>query len=623
MNKLHSFLKTQILAAQHFQEPLDKPAITWLKSGGAAQGKEWLTERKFPKAVLKSYDEGMKALIAKKDFEDDIDPHLQEVQEAVKDRLPKLQKDTTIPMADIKSLKDVSLVIRTESDAAWARLESDIGRFKDADLNRLLAPKVESSAAYVKAVKAKYKALTGKEGMDLDPKDAAELREKKPEKYKAYLAARREYTNVSKKAHQAHVRASGSHLMDVAKARKHLESKGYRSGIPEGFEGKLDENGRLHTIHGEPILGAPGSGKVKMNPNYTKGSSEYVFTGRPGFGEQDQYYYTAGAKAGAIQKKAAKVDELSGKIGDLRKKWGEGLRSKDASTRITAAILEACYHTSARIGNLSNKNDGMTTLKGKNIKVNGDTITFSYQGKSGQQQKHVMRGDDPISKKAIEIIKSLKADSKPDDLLFRDKNRRIGSRQVNDYFTSLGAPTTVHKMRHVRGNAIMKEALKGKPKTDDEKKITEFLTSALTKVGEQLGHFNKGEVTFATALQSYVSASLVENYYKSYNIRPPTRIQKVIDQAKAEEGLPVKNPQEVEHHGDVEAVKEVKAPKVPVKKAPVKPAPTPKLEEPAPSLRLLPTKAPAWFEKMSGKEQRKYIKENPGTKLKPTKLLGS
>lgn len=667
MSNIHDFIKTQLLAAAHFQETLDEGGKKWLKSGGIADGRKFLEERKFPKSVIKAYDTAMKNVLAGKDFEEDVDPHLQEVQNAVKERLPKLTKDTSIPIADIKTLKDVSLILRTESDSAWARVEKDIGRLRDEDLNRIIAPAVESSSKYVKDLKAAFKKLTGKDGTDfrdleeLADLDTDEYREavkkimgKKPAAAKEFTKARSEYTKASKKAHMAHVRASGSHLMDVETAKKHLESKGFRHSIPEGFKGKLDENGRIHTEHGEPIAGGI-SGTVKMNPKYEKGSSVNVLTYYPPGAKTPQYLFTAGAKANAIQKKSQKVDELSDKIGDLRKKWGADLNSKDPSTRIAAAILEACYHTSARIGNLSNKNDGMTTLKGRNVKVNGDTVTFSYTGKSDQQQKHVMKGDDPISKKAVEIIKALKENAKPDDLLFRNKNRRVGSRQVNDYFTSLGSPTTVHKMRHVRGNAIMKEELKKKPKTDDDKKITAFLTAALAKVGEQLGHFNKGEVTFATALQSYVSPSIVEKYYDSYNIRPPARIQKVIDQAKKDNGEPTTKLQDLPHHGDVaekpkvpRAVKRVakeekEAPKPRVVKKVEKPAPKPlrqvkKVEKPEPKerkptrtvkhielgpLSAQPVKTPAWFQKLSGNAQRTYIKENPHTKLKPTKLPGS
>lgn len=643
MNNLQKFIKTQILAAHLYDGPLPKSAKDWIKNEGIPAGDAIMAQYKVPAAARKQWAAAAGKLAKGAKHEDIVDDFA-EIAGATKAILPKIHKDTSVHINDLKTLRDIALVNHKGSDAAWLRLTKDIGRLKDPDLNAITPVNVEKPEPYVRAMKKAWKTLTGKDGKDgmtMTPDESAAHKAKNPEAHAAFLKARRAYTQIGKEALRAHVRSTGDHLIDAHDAVKHLTSNGYSHNVPKGFVGKLDENGRLHTVHGEAIAGGV-NGEVKMNPDYKKGGKMNVFTGRPFGSQQDQYYFTVAAKAHAAVSKQKKVSALTDKIGEIRKKWTKHLDGgANDKTALMAAMLETSYQTQTRIGNKGNKTDGeetfgLSTLQPKHIKIEGNKVTISYKGKSGQSQKHVMVGEDAASKKAIAIIKELKERAaSPTSDLWTIGKKRVDSRSVNEYFTKeLGSPTTNHALRSMKGNLIMREELAKRPKTSDEKKVVDFLNKALLKVGKQLGHFNKGEITPNTALQSYVDPQIIDDYfghYKEHGIRPPAKMQAVIDKLRQAEGIPVN----VEHHGTTDSTPDEPA-STPKKAAPSKPDKVqtikklpavqklqkklPPAKAPEPSLYQAPVAAPAWFKAMTGKEQREYLKEHPNSKLKPTKV---
>lgn len=608
---LRSFLKVQILAAHLHEQPLSKEDKAWLKEN-LPSALQFMEEHKFLKRDQKVLTNAVGEMIGGAGYEDIAQP-FHHIASSLRLKLPKLTKDTSIKSEELKLLRDVVLVNRRGSEPAWARLKKSIGQLRDTTLNTKFAPaEMEDPEPYHKNIRRLVKRLTGKEADTLTKEQSAELKQTKPELLKEFVKARNALGRVSKEAHRAFVRSSGKHLVDADAAIRHMHRHGYVHTIPKGFEGQLDENAKLYTKYGELIKGAPGE-SVKMNPDYVKGSTEHVFISKPKFGETKQYAFTMNAKAIAARRKAEKVEDLTNNIDEIRSKWLKDLQSDDPKRQTLAAMLETIYQTSARVGNKGSQKAGvkttesrfgLTTLKGKHIKVEPTKAVFSYLGKSAQRQRHVLPGNTATNKRVLKIMARLKEGKRPAEDFWMVGKKRISSGALNKYFQELGSPTTIHKLRHMKGNQILREEFKSKPKTKNEQRINSFLLKSLTKVGKQLGHFNKGKVTPGTALQAYVTPGIVEKYYKDYGVRPPAKVQKVIDAANGEEGL---RSVHEEGHGE-----EHHSPAV-------RPA---KLKQPKTSIRpaRLSGPTPKWFARKTGAEQREYIKLHPRTKLKPTKI---
>jgi DNA topoisomerase-1 len=607
---LRSFLKVQILAAHLYEQPLSKEDKAWLKDN-LPSALEFMAEHKFLKRDQKVLTQAVGEMIKGAGYEE-ISGDFHHLATSLRAKLPKLTKDTSIKDTELKLLRDIVLVNRKGSDAAWARLQKSVGQLRDPMLSgKFTAQEMVDPEPYKAAVRKAVKRLTGKEADTITAEQVKELREAKPELYKAFTKARNELGKVGREAHRSFVRGSGEHLVDADEAKRFANKHGYVHAIPQGFEGKLDEDGKLYTKYGELIRGAPGA-SVRMNPDYVKGSTEHVFISKPRFGETEQHAYTMHAKSVAAKRKAEKVEDLTNSIDEIRKKWLKDLNSDDAKRQTLAAMLETIYQTSARVGNKGSQKAGikttesrfgLTTLQGKHIKVEPSKAIFSYLGKSAQRQRHVLPGDTLTNKKVLKIMSKLKEGKRPTEDFWTVGKKTINSGMLNKYFQELGSPTTVHKLRHMRGNQILQEEFKHKPKTKDEARINNFLLKSLTKVGKQLGHFNKGKVTPGTALQAYVTPGIVEKYYKDYGTRPPAKVQKVIDAAHGEQGL-----RSVHEEGHKE----------PSPTKAVRPA---KLKQPS-SIRpaKLSGPVPKWFARKTGAEQREYIKNHPRTRYKPTKI---
>lgn len=648
------FTKFLILACSHEDKKLDKGEKDWIASN-APSLVAYAKRTGATAAHLKAINGVAKSLTAttKAADPDALNEHLYELGSWVRSKKKALEKDTSISLPQLKLLQSVAMVSRTNSERAWARVVKGVGMLKDADLANRITPKAEGPEKILTELRASVRKLTGKTGTEISPALKDKLRTGKTRPmYREYVKLRRMYTKQGANYLRAHVRKSGDAkgLVDAQATVKHLRDKGFVHSMPKGFEGKVDENGHIYTKHGEKINGNV-VGRVVMNPNYTKGSSTAVLTYVPTEDSgKPQYLYTKDAKAQAIANKQAKVSNIIDNIDSIRKNWSQDF-GEPAPTNILATLLETAHQTSARIGNLGNKTGdeatfGLTTLRAKDVKTGDGTVKFSYLGKAAQRQNHVLRPVDVASKKAIKIIEKLKENSKANDYLFRYKSKRITSRMVNDYFKDCGSPGTVHYLRSVKGAVMLKEALATAPKKGmDQKKATLFLVKALTKVGKQLGHFRDGVVTPQTALQSYVPPAMVEKYYQDYGIRPPTKVQRVLELARKDQGLPPASNEgtsskkavekEVAPTKQVINPKAVKAQEQEVKKAAasgdkehhnfhLRKLRAIKRGTYAPALMEVPMQLkqiPSWFRRKSGRDQRDYLKAHPGSKLKPTKLI--
>jgi GNAT superfamily N-acetyltransferase len=201
------------------------------------------------------------------------------------------------------------------------------------------------------------------------------------------------------------------------------------------------------------------------------------------------------AKGGEVDEKvikerwAKKKDSLmnmADNIRSLRTNLRKDLKSDNDKDRLTALAISLMDKTAERVGNdesEANGHLGITGLSKRNVKVEGNTITLKYVGKSGVKHEKQF-SDEGIAnalKDAIANSQSKYVFETSDG--FRIKNDRV-NRYLNEYDISAkdlrgysANQWIVSKLREVKDKEILGDEAKRK------KKFNEIVKSVAEKVG--------------------------------------------------------------------------------------------------------------------------------------------
>lgn len=457
----------------------------------------------------------------------------------IQQALGEVYVDNTIPKEAYDLLKDCSLWLRTESEAAFRRIEQKVGWLQEPALNQSFLGDVGSQKPLITALRKVVQKLGGN-GILLPIEDRAAAREKFPDLYKEFLRLNREIREIYKTELRNYVRSSGKAYLPYQDIVKHFTDVGVLQFLPEGFIGNVDENGKLYTIGGKLIDGVSGS-SVMMNPSYNDKTNPatYVFQST-GIGTNSQRYYTAEAKKKATQEKFAKVTEFATKIESIKNKWRRTLVGGRAPLRdrTLAAILEILYLTSARIGTVGNMTSGkptygISTLLVGHVKFSAAKVDIRYTGKKGVAQHHIIQGVDKEKIAIINLMKSLVAGKAADDDVWEVDGTWISPTEINNYLRKLGAgAATAHKLRHVRGTELALKILEDCPLEEGatQAETEKWYREAMIPVGEALSH-TRGvgtteKATSATAIANYIAPELQTQFFLSRGLRIPSFLKK-------------------------------------------------------------------------------------------------
>lgn len=177
--------------------------------------------------------------------------------------------------------------------------------------------------------------------------------------------------------------------------------------------------------------------------------------------------------------------------------------------QILATVVWLLENTFIRIGNKAyekeNESHGLTTLRGKHVRVWGDKIKFSFKGKSGVY--HELDISHPRVAKTVKKCIEL-----PGYEIFQyfdeDKNKKtVDSKDVNDYLHTVAGETMSAKdFRTWGGTTIAGTTLYdlGKPSSEDEAKA--FMIHAVEEVAENLGN------TVAVCKEYYIHPKIMSLY---------------------------------------------------------------------------------------------------------------
>jgi DNA topoisomerase-1 len=179
--------------------------------------------------------------------------------------------------------------------------------------------------------------------------------------------------------------------------------------------------------------------------------------------------------------------------------------------KVLAVVVKLLETTCMRVGNdeyvRQNNSYGLTTLRDKHAKVNGSCLSFSFRGKSGQQQEIEL--DDARLAKIVKKCRDL-----PGYELFQyvdndGQRRRIDSSDVNEYLRQIsGADFTAKDFRTWGGTGFAALTLEEMGCCESESAAKKNVVAAIKAVAGKLGNRP------ATCRKYYVHPAVIEAYLK-------------------------------------------------------------------------------------------------------------
>lgn len=212
-------------------------------------------------------------------------------------------------------------------------------------------------------------------------------------------------------------------------------------------------------------------------------------------------------------KKRKQIKKLSKDIRKFKIRVDKDLSSDDQKTMIIATIAKIMEITGERVGNdgsASEGRHGISNLKKKHIKVNGDTITIKYTGKS-----HVKHEKTFTHAKVASNLKKL-IDRRKTDVFSTDSGLSIKSTQVNKYLGQFDI--TSKDLRGFKANKLMTQELRKLGKVKEEKDRKKKFNELLKKVAGEIQHEP------ATLRKHYLLPEIEDNFYAHGSIG---RVQKI------------------------------------------------------------------------------------------------
>lgn len=480
---------------------------------------------------------------------DDYVPVFKALRKALK---LEVNTDPAIGHTQVDQLNALTGYLVSNSEQALRKVTALAPATGEQSIVAAFVFKAASQTDYIKPLEKIVKAATGRKGQVLTAEEGKALAASHPTVYKEYLRLRKAYNIVWKDELRNLVVESGKNLLDYDKVLAYMAKKDIKHTLPPGFHGLIDANGKLYTTAGKEIANVPGVGfSVVMNPDYNaKTDNGAVFTTVNGQGKVSGYIYTIEYKQKTTKEKFEKVKALDAVLDKVKKKWIGYMKLGDTSPAcMMSTMLELLYAFSARIGSMGNAAGGqatygISTLLVGHIHIKGTGLVIDYQGKDNVRQVHKVLPSSPVAKMLINNIKLYCEGKQRKDFVFstmvNGKVDKVTGGEVNRWFQTLGAPVTVHKLRHVRGTELFQQLLDanedkifGRKTPLTQAQADEMFKQLAVKVGAMLGHVRgvgEGQkVTPMTAVQNYISPELMIGFYDRLGLRPPKFLSKFVD----------------------------------------------------------------------------------------------
>ncbi|MDO6392202.1 DNA topoisomerase IB [Pontibacter sp. BT731] len=214
-------------------------------------------------------------------------------------------------------------------------------------------------------------------------------------------------------------------------------------------------------------------------------------TGRDDKGRKQYIYHNEWQHARNLTK-FGRMITFGKSLPTLREQVQQDIQSRQLDKRkVTALVVSIMDNALIRVGNRayakSNKSYGLTTLRDRHVTFNGHTVTFSFVGKKGVEQKIDLK-----DRRLAQLVKKCKEIPGYDLFQYYDEageRQTLESGDVNEYLRAVTAyDFTAKDFRTWGGTVRMVECLERvideKPEIDKEKGIKE----AVKEVAKGLGN---------------------------------------------------------------------------------------------------------------------------------------
>jgi DNA topoisomerase-1 len=222
-----------------------------------------------------------------------------------------------------------------------------------------------------------------------------------------------------------------------------------------------------------------------------------------------QYLYHRRFRAQREEAKFRHVVEFGEALPSLRRRVRSDLRRPAPDRdKVLAAIVRLIDQGFFRVGNdksaKSEATYGLTTVRGRHVKVEGDTVLFDYIGKWKKKHKRAIRDAE-----VAELVARVKRMKGAELFKFKSGARVVDvkDRHVNDYIQSIvGEEFTAKDFRTWAGTLLCSIALamqgQGASKTERKRNMRK----AVVATSEQLGN------TPTVCRKSYICPRLLDEY---------------------------------------------------------------------------------------------------------------
>lgn len=231
--------------------------------------------------------------------------------------------------------------------------------------------------------------------------------------------------------------------------------------------------------------------------------------GRDGQGRK-QYIYHPRWREVRNESKFHRMLVFGEALPPLRERVEADLRKRKLSReKVLAAVARLLERTLIRVGNReyarNNGHFGLTTLRDKHVEIEGSTVRFTFEGKSGKQHEIDLR-----DRRLARIVKQCREVPGYDLFQYYDEGgerHRVASGDVNDYLReATGLDFTAKDFRTWGGSVLAAATLRDLGPCEDENEAATNVTEAIRAVSEHLGN------TPAVCREFYVHPGVLECY---------------------------------------------------------------------------------------------------------------
>jgi len=232
-----------------------------------------------------------------------------------------------------------------------------------------------------------------------------------------------------------------------------------------------------------------------------------------------QYRYHPSYREARDRSKFRRMLEFSEALPFLRERVERDLRGADLSRRqLLATVVRLLDRTLIRVGNdeyaRENRSYGLTTLRRRHVKVEGDRLRFSFRGKSGVE--HSISVADPRLARIIQRCQDLPGEELFQYLDAQGKRQSVSSDDVNAYLREVsGRDVTAKDFRTWGGTMLAAVELRAMGAPASRREADRNVVRTIDAVAERLGN------TRAVCRKYYVHPALLHAYYLGQTVPQP------------------------------------------------------------------------------------------------------